>query len=414
MVSVTPSRRRGHVGRGPEQRRVGFLGIQCDTANLGLAALTYSIIAILDDMVPPDTEFVLFSINSEPSLDEMRRTLGVTRPVRAVPFWHKRPVAMARAVREISRCDVVVDLTGGDSFSDIYGSKRLLRKLLHKELVLATRTPLVLGPQTYGPLRRAIWSPWYRHVLEQAALVVARDDLSADFVASLTNRPVQVSTDVAVVLPWTPEERRAGRVALNVSGLLWDGGYTGGNQFALTTDYRAYCHGVVEGLLAEGHEVHLVPHVLTRAWEGGVEDDVAASKALMRDHPACTLAPAFTSPVDAKSHIATADAFIGSRMHATIGAFTAGVPTIPAAYSRKFAGFFGSLGYPALVDLAADDTDETVTQTLALVRDRERLAQLARPALDVARDNVDVFRGALHESLPEKLRDSPPDGHGDC
>jgi len=391
----------GRVGsRGSRAGRVGFLGIQCDTANLGLAALTYSTAAIVDEMVPPDTEFVLFSINSDASIDEMRRTLGIHRPISAVPFWHKRPLAMAHSIRQISRCDVVVDLTGGDSFSDIYGGKRLLRKLIHKELVLATRTPLVLGPQTYGPLRRAAWKPWYRHVVERAALVVARDELSARFVGTLTQRPVHVSTDVAVVLPWTSRQRPSGtRVAFNVSGLLWDGGYTGANQFSLATDYRAYCHGVVAGLLADGHEVHLVPHVLTRDWEGGVEDDVAAAKQLMQSHPACTLAPPFVSPVDAKSHIATADVFIGSRMHATIAAFTAGVPTIPAAYSRKFAGFFGNVGYPVLVDLVELDTEAAVAETLALVKDRERLAELAQPARDEAQQRIRVFTDALRDTL---------------
>lgn len=405
MVNEQDARER----RGSRERRIGFFGIQCDTANLGLAALAYSTIAILDDLVPPDVEFVMFSVNSDESISRMRSTLGVTRPVRATQFWHKQPVAMARTLREVSRCEVVVDLTGGDSFSDIYGANRLLRKLVQKELALATRTPLVLGPQTYGPLRRAAWSPWYRHVVERAALVAARDDLSAQFVASLSDRPVHLTTDVAVLLPWSPPERHEGLVAFNVSGLLWDGGYTGTNQFSLATDYRAYCHGVVEGLLAQGYDVQLLPHVLTRAWEGGVEDDVAASKQLMRDHPACTLAPAFNTPVEAKSHIASVEAFIGSRMHATIGAFTAGVATIPAAYSRKFAGFFGNLGYPVLVDLVAADTRAAVEQTLELVEDRERLVELARPARDMARQSIDIFLRALTDILSAELDDSRPD-----
>ena len=406
MVSVSSAR---ETGSRPRPRRIGFFGIQCDTANLGLAALAYSTVAILDDLVPADVEFVLFSINSEESVALMRRTLGIARAVTAARFWNKRPVGMARTVREVRRCDVVVDLTGGDSFSDIYGAKRLLRKLIQKEIALITRTPLVLAPQTYGPLRRARWRPWYRHVVKRASLVVARDDLSAQFVASLTDRRVHVSTDVAVVLPWTAPERRPGRIAFNVSGLLWDGGYTGANQFALKTDYRAYCHGVVEGLLAAGHEVHLVPHVLTREWEGGVEDDVAASKELMRDHPECSLAPAFTSPVEAKSHIATADVFIGSRMHATIGAFTAGVPTVPVAYSRKFAGFFGTLGYPILVNLETAGTDDAVAQTLALVADRDRLAEVAGPPRQAAQQAIDVFLETLRDTLTTSLEDTRTD-----
>lgn len=383
-------------GSTPRSGQIGFLGIQCDTANLGLAALTYSTVAIADELAPADTEFVLFSINSDRALELMRTKLGTTRTVRAVPFWHRRPLAMARSVREIRRCDAVVDLTGGDSFSDIYGSKRLLRKLFHKELVLATGTPLVLGPQTYGPLRHRAWRPWYRRVVERASLVVTRDEPSADFLTSLTDRPVSVSTDVAVVLPWTaPDVPPGRRVALNVSGLLWAGGYTGSNQFGLRTDYRAYCHGVVAGLLSDGYDVELVPHVLTRSFESAVEDDVSAARELLRDHPGARLAPPFDNPVDAKSHIATADVFIGSRMHATIAAFTAGVPTIPVAYSRKFAGFFGSLGYPVLVDLTRSDTTTAITQTLALTADRARLAGLAAPAVEASLSRLRVFTEAL-------------------
>lgn len=402
----------GRVGARPAGAgRIGLMGVQCDTANLGLAALAYSTAAIIDQLVPDDTELVFFSINSDEAIEEMRTTLHLIRPIRAVPFWHKRPVALTRSIREISRCDLVVDLTGGDSFSDIYGGKRLLRKLFHKELVLATRTPLALGPQTYGPLRNRRWLPWYRHVVERAALVVARDELSTRYLSSLTDREVRTSTDVAVLLPWHHLERAPGtRVAFNVSGLLWSGGYTGSNQFGLSTDYRAYCRGVVEGLLADGYEVHLVPHVLARAWEGGVEDDVAAAKELMRDHPACTLAPPFTNPVDAKSHIATADVFIGSRMHATIAAFTSGVPTIPVAYSRKFAGFFGTLGYPVLVDLTVDDTDAAVARTLVLVKDRDRLADLAQPARDAAQRSISVFTDTLSAVLSAGLRAYDPVG----
>lgn len=399
----------GRPGTTSRGRQIGFLGIQCDTANLGLAALTYSTVSIINNLVPADTEFVLFSINSDHSVEQMRRTLGIDRAVRAVPFWHKRPLAMVRSVREIARCELVVDLTGGDSFSDIYGSKRLLRKLFHKQLVLATKTPLVLGPQTYGPLRRDIWRPWYRHVLQKARIAVTRDQLSADFLAGLTDRPVLVSTDVAVILPWEPmksSDRPPGRrVAFNVSGLLWQGGYTGSNQFDLVTDYRAYCHHVVDALLAEGYEVEFVPHVLTRSFESGVEDDVGAAQCLLRDHPGTTLSPPFDNPVDAKSRIARSDVFIGSRMHATIAAFTSGVPTIPVAYSRKFSGFFGGLGYPVVVDLTRVETEVAVAETLALVADRVRLMDLARPALESAQGRLRVFTDAVDEVLNVVVRD---------
>lgn len=385
--------------------RIGFLGIQCDTANLGLAALAYAGVKLVADAGRRDVELVLFSINSDRELQRMRESLCLAdTPIRAVPFYHKRPKAMANSIREIAACDVVIDFTGGDSFSDIYGVKRLMRKLFHKQLVLATRTPLVLAPQTYGPLQHWEGRPWFKHVINSAALVFTRDDLSAEFLATVAAREVVVATDVAVTLPWDdalydlppggPE-----RVGVNVSGLLWAGGYTGDNQFNLTADYRTYCHELVRSLTAEGREVHLVSHVLARPWERGEEDDVRAAEQLRAEHPECILAPAFGSPIEAKSYIAKMDAFVGSRMHATIAAFTSGVPTVPAAYSRKFDGFFGNLGYPVVVDLTTESTAGAVSLTLSHLGNLERLRALSAPANADAQRRIMAFSERLAPML---------------
>nr|WP_255622822.1 polysaccharide pyruvyl transferase family protein [Tessaracoccus sp. OS52] len=385
--------------------RVGLLGVQADTANLGLAALAYSVVGILDRAIPGECEFVLFSVNSDRELERMRAELGIdNKRMRAVPFRHKQLLKMMDSVMQIRSCDVVVDFTGGDSFSDIYGLKRLLRKLFHKQLVLATGTPLVLAPQTYGPVRNRFGKPWFGHVVRRAALVFTRDDLSVGFLETLTDREIHVATDVAVTLPHDegrhgfPDDGRT-RVGINVSGLLWAGGYTGDNQFGLAADYRAYCGALVEALLAIGHEVHLVPHVLSRPWESDLEDDVRAARELQELHPRCLMAPPFTSPVDAKSWICHLDGFVGSRMHATIAAFTSGVPTVPAAYSRKFAGFFGNLGYPVVVDLTKQDTDEAVAATIAHLENMEQLRELAAPARQEAQMRIGIFSDRLGSLL---------------
>lgn len=349
--------------------RIGLLGVQCDTANLGLAALAYSAAAIVDS-IDRNSEIVMFSVNSDRELTQMCSVLGIERErVRAIPFRHKQPKAMLNSFRAIRRCDLIIDFTGGDSFSDIYGTMRLFRKLFHKQLVLWAKTPLVLAPQTYGPLGRKLLRHWYRHVVERAALVFTRDQLSEVFLRGLSPRPVIVATDVAVKLPWVPRTSAGAGVGLNVSGLLWAGGYTGNNQFGLATHYRDWCREVAEGLINQGYEVWLVPHVLTRPGERATEDDVAASAQLRALVPQCRMAPHFGNPVEAKSWISGLEMFIGSRMHATIASFTSGVPTIPVAYSRKFAGFFGNLGSDILVDLSTLDTRQAAESTLALAQD---------------------------------------------
>lgn len=209
--------------------RVGFLGLQCDTANLGLAALTYASLLITRRTIPGDAEFILFSVNSRREVERMQDELKLAKTtIRAVPFRHKHPLRMAASLREMRSCDLIIDFTGGDSFSDIYGLTRLGRKLLHKQMVLLSRTPLILAPQTYGPLTHRIARPWFVHVVKHAARVFTRDDLSASFLRSLDIKSATISTDVAVKLPWDRDryllvEIEKRRIGINVSGLLWNG-----------------------------------------------------------------------------------------------------------------------------------------------------------------------------------------------
>lgn len=382
--------------------RIGFLGIQCDNANLGVAALAYAGIHLVHRITPMEAEFVLFSDNSAVGIERMQQALGMEeRRIRAVPFRHRSPRHMIRSISGIAGCDAVIDFSGGDSFSDIYGPKRLAKLLLHKELAILARTPLVLAPQTYGPFERRAFLSLVRHVLGRAALVFARDDPSAEYVAGLVGREVIVATDVAVTLPWRDDVDLGGggtTVGFNVSGLLWRGGYTGKNQFRLVADYRAYCDEVLAALLDTGLAVHLVSHVGPAA-RPAAEDDLTACRELQQRHPRAELSAPFADPVEAKSSIAATDVFIGSRMHATIAAFTSGVPVVPVAYSRKFAGLFGSLGYDPLVDLTVLNAPAAAALTLGLVQDRARLAEQVATANRRAQERISIFPERLGNLL---------------
>jgi polysaccharide pyruvyl transferase WcaK-like protein len=151
------------------------------------------------------------------------------------------------------------------------------------------------------------------------------------------------------------------KVGLNVSGLLFNGGYTQSNQFGLKGDYPALIREIVGWFAARDEvELHLVGHVQSEFI--GVEDDQRVSAQLAEEFPGTVLAPVFTSPIKAKSYISGMDFFMGARMHATIAAFSSGVPVVPMAYSRKFIGVFGTLGYPHVADCKADDPADILTR----------------------------------------------------
>ena len=63
-------------------------------------------------------------------------------------------------------------------------------------------------------------------------------------------------------------------------------------------------------------------------------------------------------------------------MHATIAAFSAGVPVVPMAYSRKFNGLFvETLTYDHIVDLKVDDESTILTKVEECFAQRASLKQ---------------------------------------
>jgi polysaccharide pyruvyl transferase WcaK-like protein len=307
------------------------------------------------------------------------------------------PFGFFRAVR---RADLVIDIGAGDSFADIYGGRRLTRMFIMKFLTHLARRPLVLAPQTVGPFTRPLSTALARLSLRLCALVATRDRLSTDCVLGLgLRREVIEASDVALRLPFTaPAAGAPGgpvRVGLNVSGLLMGGGYSGQNEFGLTLDYPGLVRDIIRHFQAKGCEVHLVPHVIVSGGRMAGEDDARASQALAAEFPGIVLAPAFASPSEAKSYIAGLDFFMGARMHACIAAFSSGVPVVPMAYSRKFEGLFGSIGYGRTVDCTRETSAEIMATIVAAFEDRATLAREAAEALARGREKLGAYEMGL-------------------
>ena len=272
-----------------------------------------------------------------------------------------------------------MDIGQGDSFADIYGRWRFLWiDLIHKMARLFNK-PFIFLPQTIGPFkneknrREAIKS------LTKATYVMVRDKQSYDYVKQIATQQENISEyiDVAFFLPYRKKEfsRDSVHVGLNISSLLWHGGYTKDNQFGLKCNYQDTIRMIIKYFLSIPNvTLHLVGHVMER--ERHVENDYAVCYDLFEEYSneRLVLAPFFLNPVDAKSYISGLDFFMGARMHATIAAFSSGVPVVPMAYSRKFNGLFiDTLGYNCMVDMKARTETEILSAIQEAYSQRELL-----------------------------------------
>jgi polysaccharide pyruvyl transferase WcaK-like protein len=369
--------------------------------NLGVGALTVSEIDILRRLAAEiGTPLHITLVDSKGG----RRAPYVGGPDITVTEIRSRNVPAFLALAR--RADIVIDIGAGDSFADIYGPARLRRLFALKFLTHLAGRPLVVAPQTVGPFTRPLSRRLARRTLRASAIVASRDRLSAEAARALGAERVIEASDVALRLPYDPPgPRRPGppRVGLNVSGLLMNGGYTRRNMFGLTLDYPALMRDIIRAFLAhpDGCEVHLVPHVITpRGW---IEDDVTVCLALAEALPGPIVAPEFATPSEAKSYIAGLDFFAGARMHACIAAFSAGVPVVPMAYSRKFEGLFGTLGYRRTVDCTAETQGAILAKVIAGYDDRATLAAETRAALALGQQKLGLYEAALGALMRERL-----------
>lgn len=366
--------------------------------NLGVDALTRANIAIVNAAavrIGRDVRITTLGTVGAPDAAALFANVTVGERPRLKPIVTGR----SELIRVLRASDLVLDIGEGDSWTDIYGTQRFVFHAGTKIATLALGKPLVLSPQTIGPFDHPVKRRIADAIMNRARAVFTRDSLSTAYVAQ---RRLRCETaeyiDVAFRLPFTPQPRAAARarVGLNVSGLLYRGGYTGRNELGLTIDYRDFTHRLMAALRDRGAELHLVPHVTA---PDGSDDDRSVIPALRERFPDLIVPDAFPDASTAKSYMSGLDFVVGGRMHACIGAFSAGTPVVPIAYSRKFNGLFDTLGYPHYVDGKAVSTDEAVARTLAGFDRRAQLAEDIRPGLALAKDRLDAYEARLADIL---------------
>lgn len=384
--------------------KVGLLWHSATSGNLGVGALTIANMSIAKEVAAElglQPEFCIIGMR-----DAGARYVGEAEAQVFEVDWRAllSPLGCWRVTRQ-QNC--VLDIGGGDSFAEIYGPKRFFFLWWTKCIAIAGGVPLLLSPQTIGPFTRTPYVQLARFALARARVVLARDRQSLDALSKLAPDARGVlAVDVAFALPY--ENRRAERggerirIGVNVSGLLFHEAETGRNRFGLAVDYAQLMRRFIADLVERPEvEVHLVTHAIDASGVVGnrelaEDDDERVADDLARTFPGAIRVPSFRGPTEAKSYISSLDFLVAGRMHACIGAFSAGVPVVPVAYSRKFSGLFGMLGYNWMVPVTGTDTDAAVNFLHDCL---QRRAELAKD-IEIGMTKV----GALLEAYRTELR----------
>lgn len=420
-----------------EDLNLCFFGAAPDTGNLGVTALCHSTLTGLKRAAPRSVTTVFDNGHGSRWGAEWMGDHALSfvlcggRPSRRLhqpsTMWNIRQCMRFgglgnMAAKALLQADAILDVSGGDSFTDLYGVRRFRSNVYPKFLARDFGIPLILLPQTYGPFRSASRRRIARRIVCSARMAWARDEWSFHALQELLGDEFDAErhccgVDLAFGLPprppakaladtvkdWLRPDREELVVGLNVSGLIYNDPNGAIRRFGLNADYQTIVHSLIERLMVgTSARVLLVPH----------ERDMPRHS--HGDHSACRLvARMFKSkypericvleetldPSEIKHVIAKTDWFCGTRMHSTIAALSSGVPTATIAYSGKAQGVFETCGQGDQVsDPRSMDTEAVLEQVWRswLERDRsgESLAEHLPGVFETVRRQMNLIVSA--------------------
>lgn len=415
-------------------KKICLMGASTQTNNRGVSALAVSMVKLFSTVYPEaEFTFLIGSSTSAPQRIALKDrellipTVGYRFSPKAHPRNHLLVIVFVALllkfipgrrlknrigssfplIAKMQQADIIGDIQGGDSFSDIYGLNRFLFSISLPAVALLLGKKLVLLPQTYGPYTGKVARFLTKKVITGATTVFSRDRESFEVIRGILGgreREVRFCPDVAFLLdPISVENpaiepplisRKKPLVGINVNGLMYHGGYTRSNMFGLVVDYKMLIVDMVRQFLDRDATILLVPH--TYGADDNINSDPFASRQVMQQFPGEDIhivAPKYNQS-EIKAIIGCCDFFIGSRMHSCIAALSQGIPAVGIAYSRKFVGVFDSVGMGQMViDCRSEPAQAILEEVVQLfVRREEHRKNLVSELPEIRETIVTNFR----------------------
>lgn len=400
-------------------KKIVLAGASLNSGNKGVNALTRGQVMLILNKFGIDTKIIILSYTVSEIVVNTVKYNGKNISVKEIPCGKKKlieayikskSIGTNYIINEIKECDMVWDISEGDSFSDIYGIKRFIQHSLIKLITINLKKKLVIMPQTLGPFNRTIVKNIAKKILNKANYIFVRDEISKKVAVDELEikREIKFIPDMAFYMQPNNElnidkfvdSPNNIKVGINLSALLYNGGYNGKNMFNLKADYKKLIDSLIEIFSKMSNtEVILIPHVMTKEFE--IEDDFRVCKKIAEDlslklNVKIKTIDKYYREDEIKAIISGCDFFMGSRMHACIAAISTHVPTAPIAYSRKFIGIWEKIGLGYCVtDPRKQSEDEIIESILESFNNRNIIKERLNLEIPLLRYQIESIGDSL-------------------
>ena len=273
------------------------------------------------------------------------------RAIRVVPplksWWLPDATPTAEALKPLADCDAIV-MTGGDVISLDYGLPSLIWNTRLVEPWLDDGKPTILWAASVGPFEREPAMLGYMsRFLRKLGNITVRETFTAEYmnklglgnlVTQVTDPAFTLAPEPVDVAPFWPEDVGNGVLGFNISPLIQKFRPAGESPDVLRSEVVSFLRKVIDD---HGWSVVLVPHV--DPLDGSTENsDSHYMKPILERlddrYKRIGQVPSSLNAAQLKDVLRQTRCFIGARTHATIGAWSSGVPTLSIAYSMKARG----------------------------------------------------------------------------
>jgi colanic acid/amylovoran biosynthesis protein len=283
--------------------------------------------------------------------------------------------------------DVIVGNGGGYLYARNQTSIAFLWLWLGMALAIIMGKPLILLPQSFGPLPGRLQQTLLRWLVNRADLVGAREFRSVEFLQTIhVQSPVLLLPDLAFLTVESDRDealdllarfgvpRDDGRPKIGMTLMDW------GAQNPAFSDQAAYEAGIVQ--LIQFVQEHYNAHVILFAQCCGPtpdQDDRHISRriaGLMAPVNPVYVIDAMLPASMLKAAYRAIDALVATRMHAAIFSLAAQTPTLVIGYLHKSIGIMQTVGLGQYVtDIGAVSSDRLCQQFAALWAERQTIHQ---------------------------------------
>jgi polysaccharide pyruvyl transferase WcaK-like protein len=404
---------------------------QSNFGNRGCEALVRSIVGLIKTKYP-DANF--FCPSSTKTLDEIQWKSATQQGViftsvpdfpKSLQWWARgcrvlpvlesltrpRLASYDNCTQDISSSSAMI-FTGGDNLGLDYGVASLYHWANFAEKSIDMGVPAILWAASVGPFtaKPAVEREMVKHLKRYAAITV-RESATYEYLQGLGVSGVTQVADPAFTM--SPEAfdvadltfgHNSNILGLNVSPLVRGYRKDEASRDRLDRDVVDFIKDIVT---KTDMSVLLVPHV--DPLDGSsVNSDSSYMQGLLAQLSQYSgrvkLAPRHLNAAQLKYLISHCRFFIGARTHATIGAFSTGVPTISIAYSVKAKGInrdlFGDTRFVLDTPLVTRDTLHDSLNLL--IQEEVATRALLQERIPVFRENayksVDVLASVLKDS----------------